>query len=58
MPTAHSKHVAKIHLDATNFPLIFSTLCQYKPAAGRVLLCVSPDLESVDFYRQIPPHHT
>lgn len=54
MLTAHSKHIAEIHLDGTNFPLIFSAPCQNKQAAGGVLPCVSPDLESVGSYRRIP----
>lgn len=54
MLTAHSKHIAEIHLDGTNIPLIFSAPCQNKQAAGRVLPCVSPDLGRADSYGQIP----
>lgn len=54
MLTAHSEHIAEIHLDGSNFPLIFSAPCQNKQAASRVLPCVSPDFASGDSYRQIP----
>lgn len=54
MLTAHSEHIAEIHLDGTNFPLIFSAPCQNKQAASRVLPCVSPDFASGDSYRRIP----
>lgn len=54
MLTAHSEHIAEIHLDGTNFPLIFSAPCQNKQAASRVLPCVSPDFARGDSYRRIP----
>lgn len=54
MLTAHSKHIAEIHLDGTNSLLIFSALFLRKQALSRVPLCISPDLGSIDSYRQIP----
>lgn len=44
MLTAHSKHIAEIHLDGTDFALIFSALFLRKQALSRLLPCISPDL--------------